>query len=37
MAPHVALLMARELGRDAEWQSQQLAVFGELAKGYLLG
>ena len=37
MAPRVADLMARELGRDAEWQSRQLAAFGEVAKGYLLG
>jgi hypothetical protein len=29
--------MARELGRNAEWQSRQLAAFGEVAKGYLLG
>jgi glycerol-3-phosphate dehydrogenase len=37
MAPRVAALMARELGRDAAWQSRQLAAFGEVAKGYLLG
>jgi glycerol-3-phosphate dehydrogenase len=37
MAPRVADLMARELGRNAEWQSSQLAAFGEVAKGYLLG
>jgi hypothetical protein len=29
--------MARELGRDSEWQSRQLAAFGEVAKGYVLG
>jgi glycerol-3-phosphate dehydrogenase len=37
MAPRVAHLMARELGRDGEWQSRQVAVFAEVAKGYLLG
>jgi glycerol-3-phosphate dehydrogenase len=36
MAPRVADLMARELGRDAAWQASQLAAFGEVAKGYLL-
>ena len=37
MAPRVVDLMARELGRDADWQSRQLAAFREVAKGYLLG
>jgi glycerol-3-phosphate dehydrogenase len=37
MAPRVAELMAHESGRDAEWQSRQLAAFAEVAKGYLLG
>jgi glycerol-3-phosphate dehydrogenase len=37
MAPRVVDLMARELGRNSEWQSRQLAAFGEVAKGYLLG
>jgi len=37
MAPRVVDLMARELGRDSEWQAGQLAAFGEVAKGYLLG
>jgi glycerol-3-phosphate dehydrogenase len=37
MAPRVVDLMARELGRDSEWQSRQLAAFGEVAKGYVLG
>ena len=36
MAPRVAEMMARESGRDAEWQSRQLAAFGEVAKGYRL-
>ena len=37
MAPRVADLMARELGRDAGWQARQLMAFGEVAKGYSLG
>jgi glycerol-3-phosphate dehydrogenase len=37
MAPRVVDLMARELGRDSEWQSRQLAAFGKVAKGYVLG
>ncbi|MCX6626450.1 MAG: glycerol-3-phosphate dehydrogenase/oxidase [Candidatus Solibacter sp.] len=37
MAPRVVDLMARELGRDDEWKAGQLAAFGEMAKGYLLG
>ncbi|MFO0851497.1 MAG: glycerol-3-phosphate dehydrogenase/oxidase [Gemmataceae bacterium] len=35
MAPRVAGLMARELGRDPEWESAQVRAFGELARGYL--
>ena len=34
MAPRVAELMARELGRDATWQAQQIAAFTELARGF---
>jgi glycerol-3-phosphate dehydrogenase len=34
-APAVAALLARELGRDAAWQRDQLEDFGKLAKGYL--
>ncbi|HEY6838117.1 MAG TPA: glycerol-3-phosphate dehydrogenase/oxidase [Geobacteraceae bacterium] len=34
-APRVAELMARELGRNAAWQVEQVAAFSELAKGYL--
>ena len=33
-APRVAALLARELGRDAAWQSEQVAGFRELAGGY---
>jgi glycerol-3-phosphate dehydrogenase len=36
MAPRVADLMARELGRDAAWRSQQVHAFGALAAGYRL-
>jgi glycerol-3-phosphate dehydrogenase len=34
MAPRVAELMARELGYDAAWQTQQVAAFTELARGF---
>lgn len=34
MAPRVAELMARELGRDGEWQRSQLQAFEDLAAGY---
>lgn len=36
MAPAVAALMARELGRDDEWQRRQVAQFEALAQGYML-
>jgi glycerol-3-phosphate dehydrogenase len=35
MAPAVADLLARELGRDVAWKQEQVAAFGELAQGYL--
>ncbi len=34
MAPRVADLMARELGKDAAWVESQVKAFAELAKGY---
>ena len=34
MAPRVAELMARELGRDDAWAAMQVRAFAELAKGY---
>ena len=34
-APHVAGLLAAELGRDELWQEQQVAHFRTLADGYL--
>jgi glycerol-3-phosphate dehydrogenase len=34
MAPRVAALMARELGRDAAWAAAEVKAFTELAEGY---
>ena len=36
MAPQVAGLMARELGKGSDWQDEQVAAFNELAAGYLV-
>jgi glycerol-3-phosphate dehydrogenase len=36
MAPEVAALMARELGRDAVWRQREVAAFTELAKQYVV-
>jgi len=36
MAPRVAQILAKELGRDQKWQENQLKLFQELAKGYLV-
>ena len=36
MAPRVADLLARELGRDEGWRSAQVEAFHELAMGYLI-
>jgi glycerol-3-phosphate dehydrogenase len=36
MAPAVADLLARELGRDAAWKQTQLDEFARLAHGYLI-
>jgi glycerol-3-phosphate dehydrogenase len=36
MAPAVARLMARELGRDVDWQREQVAAFTTLARHYRL-
>jgi glycerol-3-phosphate dehydrogenase len=35
-APEVAALLAAALGRDAAWQERQVALYRELARGYLL-
>jgi glycerol-3-phosphate dehydrogenase len=37
MAARVAGLMARELDRDAVWQTQQVESFGEVARNYCIG
>ncbi len=34
-APAVAAILAKELGRDAEWQRQQIEDYTTLAKGYV--
>jgi glycerol-3-phosphate dehydrogenase len=36
MAPRVAELMAREMGKDETWQDQQISTYKNLAQGYLL-
>jgi glycerol-3-phosphate dehydrogenase len=36
MAPEVARLLARELGRDGTWREAQVDTFRELAAGYLV-
>jgi glycerol-3-phosphate dehydrogenase len=36
MAPAAAALLARELGKDAAWESAQVAAFTELASGYTI-
>jgi glycerol-3-phosphate dehydrogenase len=35
IAPRVAALMAAELGRDEDWQQEQVKIFRRLAAGYL--
>jgi glycerol-3-phosphate dehydrogenase len=35
MAPRVAELLAKELGHDARWQTEQVTAFELLARGYL--
>jgi len=37
MVPQVADLMARELGYDAAWQTEQIAAFTNLARGFQVG
>jgi len=36
MSPEVARLLADELGRDEEWEKEQIASFMKLANRYLL-
>ena len=36
MAPHVAAILARELGRDALWQAKEVSAFATLAEQYVV-
>jgi glycerol-3-phosphate dehydrogenase len=36
MAPQVAEIMAKELGREEAWKAEQVIAFQTLAKGYLV-
>ena len=36
MAPEVARLMAKELGRDTAWAAAEVATFTDLAQQYTL-
>jgi len=36
VAPRVAELMAAEMGRDEQWQKEQVAAFTDLAEGYCM-
>lgn len=36
MAPKVAALMAKELGKDKTWENDQIEIFTRLANGYIL-
>ncbi len=36
MAPKVAGILARELGKDEKWQADQIEAFNQTAKGYLV-
>lgn len=36
VAPEVARLLAKELGRDEAWQEEQVASFRQIANGYIL-
>jgi glycerol-3-phosphate dehydrogenase len=36
MAPQVAEIMTKELGREAAWKTEQVRAFQRLAKGYLI-
>ena len=36
MAPEVARLMAKEMGYDEQWQTDQIKEYEELARGYIL-
>ncbi len=36
MAPRVAVLLAKELGKDEKWQVDQIKNFQETASGYVV-
>jgi glycerol-3-phosphate dehydrogenase len=36
VAPMVASIMAKELGKDRNWEDEQITEFRSLAKGYIL-
>ena len=36
MAPKVAQIMAKELGKDEQWQKQQVEAYTDLTKGFLI-
>lgn len=36
IAPEVAEILAKEFGKDKEWEKSQLEVFNSIAKGYIL-
>ena len=36
MAPHVASIMAKELGFRRKWRNEQVRLFTEYANGYIL-
>ena len=36
MAPRVASIMAREMGKDKKWENEQVEEFTRLAKNYIL-
>jgi glycerol-3-phosphate dehydrogenase len=37
MAPRVAELLAKELGRDQAWQQRQVQAFTDIARSYVIG
>jgi glycerol-3-phosphate dehydrogenase len=36
MAPQIASILAKELGKDEKWQNEQIMAFGQIANGYLI-
>ena len=37
MAPRVAAILAKELGRNKDWEESQISNYAQLARGYLVG